>query len=930
MEGIMVSAVTGVMNSLLAKLTALLGEEYKQQKRVKRGIQSLKDELSSMNALLEKLADMDVVDPQMKEWRNQVREMAYDIEDCIDRYMLQLHDEPDKYTGIKGFIPKTMKKLKRLGARHDIGERIQELKARIDEANQRHDRYKLDEVLDSSRTSTVEAIDPRLPALYAEVSSLVGVDGPIDELIKLVDDGEQSLKVVSIVGFGGLGKTTLANQVYKKLGQQFDCQAFVSVSQKPDVKKIFRKILSQIKNSDEELREEDWLINELGIFLENKRYLIVIDDIWSTQAWKIIKCALPESTCGSRILLTTRNGNVAKSCCYPHHDTLYQIRPLNEADSKGLFFRRIFGSEDQCPVHLKEVSVDIINKCGGLPLAIITIASLLTVKSKNREEWMSIRNSIDSGIGENCDKDEMKRILSLSYIDLAHHLKTCLLYFSMYPEDCEIDVQQLLRRWRAEGFIKVNCGRNIMEEGEFYLNELINRSLIQPEKMLFDNRIRTCRVHDIILDLIVSKAIEDNFVTVFSDPNSLVSQGKVRRLLLDYRGQENVMPMCSMVTCNVRSVSIFGYREQMLPISDLNVFRVLHIESGNKMMEICGIGKLLQLRYLRIDLVTHLTEEIGELLFLETLDLPRGIGTEELPKGILKLRRLKFLHVHDARLPDGVGNMQALEEPVVSTKEDNLSSINSLEQLGTLTKLRILHLSLSITDENNHKSKHLDTLTSSLNKLLSYNLRYLYFDSYWQLGSAYINLDFSSSPSYLLQQLHIRPLLLHGIPERLASLANLTYLDIRIQQVTQETLEILGDLPALLSLLLVSAFDNTERFSIYRNKFRCLESLNLDCSASDMMFHAGAMPTLIDIVFTIKAHSTEYACANRNLGIHHLSTLKALNVCIDCQGATAKEVEAVVAAIKNEASLLPNCYIQYICLWREEGLEDIDISREEG
>nr|ABA94949.1 disease resistance protein RPM1, putative, expressed [Oryza sativa Japonica Group] len=450
---------------------------------------------------------------------------------------------------------------------------------------------------------------------------------------------------------------------------------------------------------------------------------------------------------------------------------------------------------------------------------------------------------------------------------------------AMYPEDCEIDVQQLLRRWRAEGFIK---------------------------------------------------AIEENFVTVFSDPNSLVSQGKVRRLLLDYRGQENVMPMCSMVTCNVRSVSIFGYREQMLPISDLNVFRVLHIESGNKMMEICGIGKLLQLRYLRIDLVTHLTEEIGELLFLEILDLPRGIGTEELPKGIVKLRRLKFLHVHDARLPDGVGNMQALEELAVSTKEDNLSSINSLEQLGTLTKLRILHLSLSITDENNHKSKHLDTLTSSLNKLLSYNLRYLYFDSYWQLGSAYINLDFSSSPSYLLQELHIRPLLLHGIPERPASLANLTYLDIRIQQVTQETLEILGDLPALLSLLLVSAFDNTKRFSIYRNKFRCLESLNLDCSASDMMFHAGAMPTLVDINFTIKAHSTKYACANRNLGIHHLSTLKALNVYIDCQGATAKEVEAVVAAIKNEASLLPNCYIQHIRISREEGLEDIDISREEG
>lgn len=122
--------------------------------------------------------------------------------------------------------------------------------------------------------------------------------------------------------------------------------------------------------------------------------------------------------------MTTRNGNVAKTCCYPQNDTVYEIRPLTEADSKGLFFRRIFGSEDRCPIHLRDVSVEIIDKCGGLPLALITIASLLNVKSKNREEWLNIRNSIGLGLEENSDIDDMKRILSLSYSDLPHHLKT--------------------------------------------------------------------------------------------------------------------------------------------------------------------------------------------------------------------------------------------------------------------------------------------------------------------------------------------------------------------------------------------------------------------------------------------------------------------------------------------------------------------------
>ncbi|KAF0918878.1 hypothetical protein E2562_026713 [Oryza meyeriana var. granulata] len=244
----MVSAATGVMNSLLAKLTVLLGDEYNLHRKVKRGIESLKDELSSMNALLERLADMDVLDPQMKDWRNRVREMAYDIEDCIDRYMLQFHDEPDKPTGIKGFFRKTIKKVKRLGARHDIGEQIQDLKTRIDEASQRRDRYKLDAAIS---TSSMETIDPRLPALYAEASSLVGIDGPTDELIKLVDDGEQSLKVVSIVGFGGLGKTTLANQ-----------------------------------GLCDEPREEDWLINKLRDFLKDKRRFFD----WSGVVGKEVEC----------------------------------------------------------------------------------------------------------------------------------------------------------------------------------------------------------------------------------------------------------------------------------------------------------------------------------------------------------------------------------------------------------------------------------------------------------------------------------------------------------------------------------------------------------------------------------------------------------------------------------------------------------------
>lgn len=136
------------------------------------------------------------------------------------------------------------------------------------------------------------------------------------------------------------------------------------------------------------------------------RYIIVIDDIWSIQAWKTIKCARPENSFCSRIILTTRNISVAKSCCSPYRDFAYKVRLLSEADSETLFYRRVFGSEDKCPLHLKEVSTEI-KKCGGLPLAIITMGSLLSTKPDTREDWITVRNSIGLGLEENPDVEDM-------------------------------------------------------------------------------------------------------------------------------------------------------------------------------------------------------------------------------------------------------------------------------------------------------------------------------------------------------------------------------------------------------------------------------------------------------------------------------------------------------------------------------------------
>lgn len=234
----------------------------------------LRNELSSMNAVMQKHAMSEESDSQLKAWMKEVRELAYDIEDVIDAFMAQVEEKPGQATGIKGFIVNSIKRLKDLVSSSTIAEEIGELKNQVIEMSDRKKRYKLDMSI-SKDTNAV--IDPRLPALYADVSGLVGVDGPKSKIIKMLteDDADsrfgKQIKLVSIVGFGGLGKTTLAIQVYQKIKGQFDCTCFVSVSQRPHIKKILADLLVGLGSADSIWDDEHQVINRIREFLCNKR-----------------------------------------------------------------------------------------------------------------------------------------------------------------------------------------------------------------------------------------------------------------------------------------------------------------------------------------------------------------------------------------------------------------------------------------------------------------------------------------------------------------------------------------------------------------------------------------------------------------------------------------------------------------------------------
>lgn len=271
---------TGAMGSLLLKLGELLTEEYKLQAKVKEDVQYLKRELTSMHAALRKVGDVprDELDEQVKIWADDVRDLSYRMEDIVDKFLVRVKGPEASAAATK---PRKLKRLmKRMSnlftkgmTRHEISNEIKVIKARVQEAADRRDRYKVNDVVASPAGSAM--VDPRLLALYKDRKELVGIDDSLNELTKMLSDGDgdasKQLKMLSIAGFGGLGKTTLAKAVYDKIQGQFDYGAFVPVGRNPSRVKLLNDVLFGINKQMYPGLDEKQLIDELRAVLENKR-----------------------------------------------------------------------------------------------------------------------------------------------------------------------------------------------------------------------------------------------------------------------------------------------------------------------------------------------------------------------------------------------------------------------------------------------------------------------------------------------------------------------------------------------------------------------------------------------------------------------------------------------------------------------------------
>ncbi|PVH38487.1 hypothetical protein PAHAL_5G270200 [Panicum hallii] len=350
------------------------------------------------------------------------------------------------------------------------------------------------------------------------------------------------------------------------------------------------------------------------------------------------------------------------------NDCIYRIKALGPEDSTKLFLSRAFGSTNgSCPMELEDAMKKVLKKCGGLPLAIVSIGSLLASYNspESKHMWERVFKSIGSEMESHPTLEGMRQIVIISYDHLPHHLKACMMYLSIFPEDYVIVKERLLMRWIAEGLVAEKRGLTSMEVAEAYFNELVSRSMIDRAADIvnyYDGREETCRVHDMMLEVMVAKSLEANFISLIGGQYEVMPYDRVRRLSIHggveaskqssfkktAAGRGRRKNINAMNVEHVRSLSVFELEGHKLlnQLGEFTLLRVLDLEDckviGKKhMAHVCRMY-LLRFLNLRGTTITVLPRELGDLEHLQALDV-RLTFLEGLPETVTALENLECL-----------------------------------------------------------------------------------------------------------------------------------------------------------------------------------------------------------------------------------------------------------------------------------------------
>ncbi|XP_044496596.1 putative disease resistance protein RGA3 [Mangifera indica] len=623
-------------------------------------VERLQSNLLSIQAVLDDAENRQVKENAVSVWLAKLKDVSYDIDDVLDEWNTKLQKLKIKKAEA-AFNP--LKKvcsfiLHYLGCRplvmlYDIGVKIKDLDRKLDIIAKEKETFNFRSMTNGNkeieRPTTISVVD--LTHVYGREDD----KNIIVDLLLNQSSCTQDLCIISIVGMGGIGKTTLAKVAFNddKVSTHFEIKIWVCVSEPFDELRIAKAILESLTNNAPNLHELETVVQNIRQVLDKKKFLLILDDVWTENPknWENLKSSL---TCGSpesRIVVTTRKEEVANVI---GTTKIISLGTLLE-DKCWLLFSGIafFGKTIEESNELVEIGRKIVQKCKGLPLAVKTLASLLRYK-RTVDEWENILQSEIWEIKE--VKQEVFRPLLLSYYDLPCTLKKCFLYCAIFPKDYEIDIEKLIWLWMAHGYVKSMSNRDMKLVGDEYFETLAMRSFFQDfEEEPTEIRIRSCKMHDMVHDFAQFLTQNECYAMEVAGVGELEldsTYDRVRHSLIMIQEEasfpssiytRNTFLRSLVVDCNYNTNPKIVLSKLIDQLAYLRSLSLNNCSIEEIPVEIKG---LIHLRYLDLSQnhkIKKLPETLCELHNLQTLDISGCIALRNLPRGMGNLINMRHL-----------------------------------------------------------------------------------------------------------------------------------------------------------------------------------------------------------------------------------------------------------------------------------------------
>ncbi|KAJ0851588.1 putative virus X resistance protein-like, coiled-coil [Helianthus annuus] len=676
------AATSALVNLIFEKLADEAFKRYARAQGIHSELENLGRELSLIQALLHDASEKEVTDRSVGIWLNSLQHLAYDIEDVLDDVATEAMRR--ELTQESGASTSKVKKLivptccTNFSLSHRLSPKIDSITIELQRL------YKAKAELGLTVKDGKERDPNRGNETSLLESDVVGREGEKKRLLKKLLGGDGSSKekfsIVPIVGMGGVGKTTLARILYNdtEVKDHFQLKAWVCISDDFDVFKISKTIFQDVSKENKEFENLNQLQVALTEQLKDKRFLLVLDDVWTENYdhWEKLARPLNSGASGSRVIMTTRKKELLKTLGFGHLDLL---ESLSSEDALSLFALHALGVDTFDPYpNLREKGEAIVKKCGTLPLALKAIGRLLRTKT-TPEKWDDVLSSQiwdTEYVGDlSADWKVIFPALMLSYHDLSANLKRLFAYCSLFPKDFLFNKEELVLLWMGEGFLSQSNATKSQEDfGKEDFEALLSRSFFQHAP----NDESLYVMHDLMNDL--ATFVAEDFVLRFENHTKLGKEAltKYRHMSFipeRYEAYQKFEPFKRArslrtllgVSMDQNRIRYFSSKILVDLLPQLPLLRVLSL-SGIEISEVPDyIGSLKHLRYLNLSRtkIKELPENIGNLFNLQTLIIFGCRSLTKLPKSFSKLKKLQHFDFRGTpsltQFPLGIGELKSLQ-----------------------------------------------------------------------------------------------------------------------------------------------------------------------------------------------------------------------------------------------------------------------------